>query len=432
MSTASPTVMITPTFLETCAQEALDPQCAAVGVANGSLVYLCSKKSETQEGFSPRLVGEPTRRKAAALLGLGPRDKNREAIVQSISVILAARPDVVMDLTTNPEGIALRSELKQVVGVPLGACLTYDLFSRPREKFTESVFLERLEASLASGIDFALLHWGMSWPLIDAMKNAKRVMPTTSRGGGLICRYMRLHHCENPFVEYLDGIACLFHDYGVVVDLGDIFRPGCTADAGDEMKWMEIEFLATQREALRTHGVQVLCEGGGHIPLNKITELLPKYKARLGNAPMWLSGPVVADTGVTLDSIVNTIGVAFAGLCGGDMFCSITQNEHYAMPTAVETAEALRNIHVAIEAVELARGRTEVVDRNNALSRARARNAWSSQVEYALYPDLANQAFIANNLLKDGVPCTICGSLCPHIIVRVTPDTSQGLQSAHS
>lgn len=410
-------------FVATCADELLDPAVADQAVADGTLVYLRSATSRQQAGYRPLLVGAGTRRKITALIGLGPRDKDREAIVSTMSVILAARPDAVMDLTTNPEGIALRSELKDVVGVPLGACLTYDLFTNPRKLMSRTEFLERFEAGLSSGVDFTLVHMGVSPQLIEAMNKSKRIMPTTSRGGGLVSRYMQTHNCENPLIEWLDDIVAICRRQEVVLDLGDIFRPGCAADAGDELKWMEIQLLAEQRLRIMEGGVQVLCESGGHMPLDKITELIPKYKEALGGAPLWLAGPMVVDTAVTLDSVVNTIGVAVAGANGGDMFASITQNEHYAMPTAPETAEAVRNVRVAISALDLARGFEPEVRRNTELSKARRLNAWADQADLSLYPDLSSQVFLQNDLLKNGKPCTICGIYCPHIVVKKDEET---------
>ncbi|MEU6585909.1 phosphomethylpyrimidine synthase ThiC [Nocardia sp. NPDC046763] len=403
-------------FVTTCASEGLDPHDAAAAVATGQLVFLRSEASRTQDGFTPLLVGAGTRRKIAALIGLGPRDTDRDKIVKTMSVILAARPDAVMDLTTNPEGIALRRDLKEVMGVPLGACVTYDLFTDPRKKLGRNEFLDRFEQGLADGVDFVLAHFGMTPALADMMARSNRIMPTTSRGGGLIDRYMRIHGCENPLLEYLDGVIEICRRREVVLDLGDIFRPGATADAGDEMKWAEIQLLAQVRTEILAGGVQVLCESGGHIPLHRIPELIPAYKQALGGAPLWLAGPMVIDNAVSLDSIVNTLGIATAGACGGDMFASITQAEHYAMPTAGDTAEAVRNAHVAITALQLGRGDTAEIARQEAMSRARRKNAWSAQSEQALYPDLAGQVFLEHDLVKDGKPCTICGSYCPHVV----------------
>lgn len=409
-----------PQFISCCASENLNPDDAAKRVAAGTLVFPRCTASRAQDGFRPLLIGAGTRRKIAALIGLGPRDKDRQSIVSSMNVILAARPDAVMDLTTNPAGVALRSELKDVVGVPLGACLTYDLFADPRKKWGRTEFLDRFEIGLADCVDFVLVHMGINPALAELMVRSTRIMPTTSRGGGLLARYMKMHACENPLIEYLDGIIEICRRREVVLDLGDIFRPGCAADAGDELKWAEIELLAQLRGQILGYGVQVLCETGGHMPLHRIPELIPAYKEALGGAPLWLAGPMVVDNAVTLDSIVNTLGIAAAGPCGGDMFASITQSEHYAMPTAPDTAEAVRNARVAIAALDVARGHEPEVARQTALSRARHLNAWDDQTEHALYPDLAGQVFLKYGLTKNGKPCTICGSLCPH---NITPTT---------
>lgn len=130
-----------------------------------------------------------------------------------------------------------------------------------------------------------------------------------------------------------------------------------------------------------------------------------------------MAGPMVIDNAVTLDQVVNTLGIVTAGRCGGDMFASVTHNEHYAMPTAPDTAESIRHARVAITAMELERGQEPEAERQNAMGRARRRNSWAEQAKLALYPDLANQAFIQEGL-KDGAPCTICGKYCPLILVH--------------
>ncbi len=407
-----------PKFVETCANDTdIDPEEAAAAVKDGTMVFLRSEASRHMTNFRPLLVGSGTRRKIAGLIGLGPRDRDRQAIVDSMSVILAARPDAVMDLTTNPEGVALRADLKEIVGIPLGACLTYDLFADPRKRLSHNEFVEKFELGLAPGVDFVLIHAGINPVLAEVSEKSARIMPTTSRGGGLIARYMRTHRCENPLIEYFDDILDICRRREVVLDLGDIFRPGATADAGDELKWREIRLLAELREQALAYGVQVLCESGGHIPLHRIPELISAYKEALGGAPLWLAGPMVVDNAVTLDSIVNTIGVAAAGQFGGDMFASITQVEHYAMPGATDTAEAIRNVRVAITALEVAFGNPVEVAKQRAISVARRANDWEIQQGHALYPDLAGNVFIQHGLRK-GAPCTICGSLCPHITAK--------------
>ncbi|WP_433654342.1 phosphomethylpyrimidine synthase ThiC [Nocardia sp. CA-128927] len=299
-----------PQFVAACRAEDLDPDLAARRVESGTMVFLRSEASRHMTTFRPLLVGEDTRRKVSALIGLGPRDTDRQAIVESMAVILAAGPDAVMDLTTNPQGVALRADLKEIVGIPLGACLTYDLFANPRKKLSRTEFLERFELGLAPGVDFVLIHAGINPALVEMSEKSDRVMPTTSRGGGLLARYMRMHHCDNPLIEYFDGIIDICRRREVVLDLGDTFRPGATADAGDELKWREIQLLAELRTDALCGGVQVLCESGGHMPLHRIPELISAYKEALGGAPLWLAGPMVIDNGRSASRSVRWISCA--------------------------------------------------------------------------------------------------------------------------
>ncbi len=68
-----------------------------------------------------------------------------------------------------------------------------------------------------------------------------------------------------------------FHPrYDISLSIGDGLRPGCIADANDEAQFAE---LKTQGELTRrawARNVQVMNEGPGHVPLNKIPENMAK------------------------------------------------------------------------------------------------------------------------------------------------------------
>ncbi len=404
-------------FQLACERDELDREFALNELAAGRLVFLSSSVSARKENYKAILVGTKARRKVTALLGLGPREEDLEIVMSTLPVILTAGPDAIMDLTTNDKGNLIRGILKRDTDLPVGACITYDILTDFKRPFTGQEIGERVSAALETGIDFALVHVGIDRRARETMAKTTRVMPTTSRGGGLVARYMDVHGTENPFIEFFDDICAAFREYRSVLDLGDIFRPGCLHDAGDEEKEQELELLASYRTRAMELGVQVLCESGGHMPLDRIPELTMRYKEILGGAPLWLSGPVPLDIGVTLDDVVNAIGVSVAAQYGGDMFCSITHNEHYAMPTAPDTAAGVRATRIAIAAAEVARRRPSAVEQNRKMGEARRLNSWTDQAEHALFPDLAHQAFLQNDLLTDGKPCTVCGQFCPLIVV---------------
>ena len=139
----------------------------------------------------------------------------------------------------------------------------------------------------------------------------------------------------------------------------------------------------------------------------------------MGGAPLWLSGPMPIDTAVGMDSLVNAMGVAIAAQVGGDLFCSVTDKEHYAMPTPEDTAKAINVLHVAFEVASVARGSIVAFEKNNRMAEARTLNDWNTQVVESVIPELARNEFEKYNLTKTGKSCTICGPYCPHLLVNI-------------
>jgi phosphomethylpyrimidine synthase len=393
-------------------QEQIDRDALVAAIESGTSVILCGKARAAREPSTAIVLGEIARPKICALVGATSADDDPTLNLQALQV---AGADCIIDLSTVKNANDYRKTLRRTWQKPLGICVTYDLFSRRRQPYTRESFQSALRAALDCEPDFALAHVGVSRELMQDAAKSKRIMPTTSRGGGLIWAYMERTGADNPFVEYFDILISEMREVGAVLDLGDVFRPGCTADAGDELKEMELHFLAELRRSAMTGGVQVLCESGGHMTFDAIEELIPRYKKILGGAPLWLAGPLPTDRAITLDSIANVIGVALAARHGGNLFASLTNVEHYMMPTAVETSESVRHLRVALDAVDLTQGRAHAVSANRDVSEARRRNDWDRQATHALFPALARNAFLDADLGVPGKPCTICGPLCPHI-----------------
>jgi len=55
--------------------------------------------------------------------------------------------------------------------------------------------------------------------------------------------------------------------YDVSFSIGDGLRPGSIADANDEAQFAELKVQGELTERAWKHGVQVMNEGPGHIPI---------------------------------------------------------------------------------------------------------------------------------------------------------------------
>ena len=87
---------------------------------------------------------------------------------------------------------------------------------------------------------------------------------------------MAHHHKQNFLYTHFDDICKIMAKYDVAFSLGDGLRPGCLADASDEAQFAELKTLGELTRIAWKHDVQVMIEGPGHVPIDKIKEQVDK------------------------------------------------------------------------------------------------------------------------------------------------------------
>ena len=85
-----------------------------------------------------------------------------------------------------------------------------------------------------------------------------------------MAKWCLAHHKESFLYEHFEEICELMAQYDVSFSLGDGLRPGSIADANDEAQFAELDTLGELTEVAWKHDVQVMIEGPGHVPMNKI------------------------------------------------------------------------------------------------------------------------------------------------------------------
>ena len=83
--------------------------------------------------------------------------------------------------------------------------------------------------------------------------------------------------------------------YDVTFSLGDGLRPGSIADANDEAQFAELRTLGELTKIAKSHGVQVMIEGPGHVPMHKIVENVRLEEELCEEAPFYTLGPLATD-----------------------------------------------------------------------------------------------------------------------------------------
>src|SRR5712664_3414238 len=141
----------------------------------------------------------------------------------------------------------------------------------------------------------------------------RRVTGIVSRGGAILAEWMVKNHRQNLLYEYFEDICKIFQKYDVSFSLGDGLRPGSLADASDRAQFAELETLGELTRTAWKHDVQVMIEGPGHIPMQRIRGNVDTELRHCFEAPFYTLGPLVTDIAPGYDHITSAIGAAQIG-----------------------------------------------------------------------------------------------------------------------
>jgi len=239
---------------------------------------------------------------------------------------------------------------------------------------------------------------------------------------------VELNHCRHHHGASRTGVhppsAVLLRRTGdVSFSIGDGLRPGSIADANDEAQFGELKTQGELTERAWAHGVQVMNEGPGHVPLHMIEENMAKQLEWCHEAPFYTLGPLTTDIAPGYDHITSAIGAAMIGWYGCAMLCYVTPKEHLGLPNKKDVKDGVIAYKIAAHAADLAKGHPGAQYRDNALSKARFEFRWEDQFNLSLDPTTARE-FHDETLPQEGAKtahfCSMCG---PHFCsMKITED----------
>jgi len=143
---------------------------------------------------------------------------------------------------------------------------------------------------------------------------------------------MEANGMESPLYTKFEELCDIFAEYDVTFSLGDGLRPGSLADAGDDAQYAELDTLGKLTRTAWDHDVQVMVEGPGHVPMDKVAEQVERQQEICDGAPFYVLGPLVTDIAPGYDHITSAIGATEAARAGAAMLCYVTPKEHLGLP----------------------------------------------------------------------------------------------------
>jgi phosphomethylpyrimidine synthase len=390
-------------------KEKLAPELVRDEVARGRMIIPANINHPELE---PMCIGIASLCKINANIGNSAVTSEISDELQKLHTAVHYGADTVMDLSTGGDIHEIREAILRHSPVPIGTVPIYEAISRVRriEDLTANLMLEVIEEQAAQGVDYMTIHAGVLIQYLPLV--AKRITGVVSRGGAILAQWMAHHHKQNFLYECFEDICKIFAKYDVSFSLGDGLRPGCIADASDEAQFAELRTLGELTRKAWESDVQVMIEGPGHVPLDKIKEQVDKENELCYEAPFYTLGPLVTDIAPGYDHITSAIGAAMIGWHGAAMLCYVTPKEHLGLPNAKDVKDGIIAYKIAAHAADIARHRPGAQDRDNALSFARYKFDWEKQFALSLDPETARSMHdetLPDDYYKEAAFCSMCG-----------------------
>jgi phosphomethylpyrimidine synthase len=361
----------------------------------------------------PMIIGRNFLVKINANIGTSAVTSSIDEEVEKMTWATRWGADTVMDLSTGKQIHETREWIIRNAPVPIGTVPIYQALEKVggvAEALTWEIFRDTLLEQAEQGVDYFTIHAGVLLRYVPLTAN--RMTGIVSRGGSIMARWCLAHHQENFLYTKFPEIAEIMAAYDVSLSLGDGLRAGSIADANDEAQFAELYTQGELTKIAWEHGVQVMNEGPGHIPMHLIKENIDKQIEWCGEAPFYTLGPLTTDIAPGYDHITSAIGAAMIGWFGTAMLCYVTPKEHLGLPNRDDVKTGIIAYKIAAHAADLAKGHPSAQAWDDAISKARFEFRWEDQFNLALDPETA-RAFHDETLPAEGAKvahfCSMCG-----------------------
>lgn len=379
-------------------------------IAEGRAILPVNKNHPESE---PMIIGRNFLVKVNANIGNSSVTSSVEEEVEKLVWSVRWGADTLMDLSTGRDIHTTREWVLRNSPVPVGTVPIYQALEKTggvAEALTWEVFYQTLVEQAEQGVDYFTIHAGVLHDYVSL--TAKRVTGIVSRGGSIMAKWCMAHQQENFLYTHFEEICALCAEYDIALSLGDGLRPGAIADANDEAQFAELRTLGELTKVAWQYDVQVMIEGPGHVPMDKIKENMDEQLKHCHEAPFYTLGPLTTDFAPGYDHITSGIGAAMIAWYGCAMLCYVTPKEHLGLPDKEDVRQGLIAYKIAAHAADLAKQHRGAQIRDDALSKARFEFRWEDQFNLALDPFTArdyHDQTLPQQSNKSAHFCSMCG-----------------------
>ncbi len=254
----------------------------------------------------------------------------------------------------------------------------------------ENKLLDVIQDHAENGVAIITIHCTPTFAMLKLAK--KRIIPFTSRGGGIVIRDMILRKSDdNVFLPIIDEIIKICSKNNTIISIGSSFRSGSIADALDEAYMEELKFQIHLAEYIKRKKCGVIIETPGHISaqgIYKLCEILLQYSFSI--MPL---GPIPTDTALDEDDTAAVIGAAImASRDCADILSIVTADEHIGgIPRKSSIERAIRKYDILRHIIDI--DKIGLINQDTEISKKRQ--------------------YFQNCNFSDQKHCIRCGNYCP-------------------
>ncbi|WP_280434182.1 phosphomethylpyrimidine synthase ThiC [Nocardia carnea] len=392
------------------AREGVEAETVRAEIAAGRAVIPANHRHPELE---PTVIGKKFLVKINANIGNSAVSSSIAEEVEKMVWATRWGADTIMDLSTGKNIHETREWILRNSPVPVGTVPIYQALEKCNgdpAALTWELYRDTVIEQCEQGVDYMTVHAGVLLRYVPL--TAKRVTGIVSRGGSIMAAWCLAHHQESFLYTHFEELCEILARYDVTFSLGDGLRPGSIADANDEAQFAELRTLGELTRVAKSHGVQVMIEGPGHVPMHKIVENVRLEEELCEEAPFYTLGPLATDIAPAYDHITSAIGAAMIAQAGTAMLCYVTPKEHLGLPNRDDVKTGVITYKIAAHSADLAKGHPHAQRRDDELSRARFEFRWRDQFALSLDPDTAREYHdetMPAEPAKTAHFCSMCG-----------------------
>lgn len=389
-------------------KEGIDEKTIQNGILTGEIVIL---KNNQRKNSIPTAIGKPLLTKVNAAVWQGDSETLRDEL-DKVRVIEQLGADILTDLSTTGDFDKLRRKILAVATLPFGTVPIYQaagealLDNSNILKLSKDKIFETIEKHCADGVDFVVLHAGVTKFTLEQFIGQKNLSGLCSIGAKLHSCWIKATGMENPLYENFDAVLEILRKYDVTLRLASGFRANSVVDGITRAQVAELTIFGELVKRARNFGVQVMVDSIGHMPLSKIQTFVQSAKEIMDFAPLCAIEANVADIAVGYNHQTTSIGASIAAMAGADLICSNAPTGRALAINSRQIKEGIMAAKIAAHAADVSKGNIKATELEKDMACA------IKSADYALQKDCALDKTTYFKIEKN---CCACGDACSDV-----------------